>query len=361
MLDSIYIHIPFCNKKCSYCDFYILTNMKNAYEKYTEYIIKEIKYYDYIYYDSIYFGGGTPSVLEVSQLKSILKSLKYDASTEITLELNPTNMTKEKLRELRLLGVNRLSIGMQSFDDKILELMNREHRLVDNIKTYKDARLAGFDNISFDLIFAIPSQTMKQLKKDIDYIEKLNPDHISIYSLIWEDGSKFSKLLKEQKIQKIDEDLEVRMFKYIIRRLKKLGYEHYEVSSFCKNKKYGRHNMKYWENKEFIGVGISASSYYKGKRYEKVRKLLKYYEFIDKGLEPIDEASIEYVDEKELKNLDYILGLRKLNTGIKYYEEDKEVINKYIKKGLLKKRNNRVLLTKKGLFLADSIVLDFIT
>ena len=360
MLDNIYIHIPFCNKKCSYCDFYILTNMKREYDKYVKYLIKEINMYDKIYYDTIYFGGGTPSVLDISHIKSILNNLKYDDKTEITLELNPTNMDYEKLKQLRNLGINRLSIGMQSFDDEILKLMNREHTSKDNIQSYYNARCAGFDNISVDLIFAVPSQTMKQLRNDMKIIEKLKPDHISIYSLIWEEGSKFYKLLKEKKIEKLDEDIEVKMYTYIINKLKKLGYEHYEVSSFCKNKKYGRHNIKYWNNSEFLGVGISASSFIENKRYEKIRKLLLYYKEIDNGNIPINKDSIEIVDEKELKNLEYILGLRRLNVGIKYYEEDREILSKYISAGMLKKRHNKIFLTKKGLLLADNIVLELI-
>lgn len=361
MVDSIYIHIPFCNKKCSYCDFYILTNMSNQYEKYTQYIIKEIMMYDKnIVYDTIYFGGGTPSVLNIDQIKRILDTLKYTRDSEITLEVNPTNLDYEKLVELKTIGVNRLSIGMQSFNDKILYLMNREHKAIDNIEIFNLARKVGFDNISIDLIFAIPSQTMADLEYDLNMIKKLNPDHISIYSLIWEEKSKFSKLLKEQKIEKLDEDIEVKMYEYVIDTLKSLGYEHYEISSFCKYKKYGRHNMKYWDNKEFIGVGISASSFFESKRYEKTRKLLDYYKQIDKGVIPINQNTVEKVGIAELKELEYILGLRKLSVGAKYFIEDKIKIDKLIEKGLIKKRYNRIFLTKKGVMLADSVILELI-
>ena len=360
MVDSIYIHIPFCNRKCSYCDFYILTNMPNMYEKYVEYLIKEIRMYPKIKYDTIYFGGGTPSVLNVEQIKKILDELDYNENTEITLELNPTNMTYEKLKELRKLGVNRLSIGVQSFNDEILKLMNREHNVDDSIKIYNDARKAGFSNISLDLIFAIPSQTIKDLDYDIENIGKLNPEHISIYSLIWEEGSRFSKLLREKKIEKLDEDTEANMFVTVMDKLIKLGYEHYEISSFCKNKKYGRHNMKYWDNSEFIGVGISASSFYNNKRFEKIRKLNEYYKKIDNNEIPINEKTIEEVTKKDLRELEYILGLRRLNIGINYYEDNKEKIDKLISKGLITKKNNRIYLTKEGILLGDNVILELI-
>lgn len=358
MSKAIYIHIPFCNKQCSYCDFYVLVNMPRAYGKYVEYLNKEIRMYGKNYFDSIYFGGGTPSVLSIEQIKSILDNMDFDNNTEISFELNPTNMSLEKLKELHNLGVNRLSIGIQSFNDDILKLMNREHNASDGIKTYYDARSAGFDNISIDLIFAVPTQTINGLKKDLEKIKELNPDHISIYSLIWEKGSRFSKLLKENKIEKLDEDTEASMFELIIETLKSYGYEHYEVSSFCKNKKYGRHNIKYWNNEEFIGVGISASSFYDGKRFEKHRNLRKYYEMIDNNEIPINDKTIEIVDDKELQNLKYILGLRMLSKGIEKPKNKEEIIKKLIKDNLLREDNNRLYLTNKGLMLSDNVILE---
>lgn len=360
MVNSIYIHVPFCNRKCSYCDFYILTNMSGMYEKYVQYLIKEIRMYPKYKYDTIYFGGGTPSVLSVSQIKSILLELDYDKNTEITLELNPTNMNYEKLKELKEIGINRLSIGMQSFNDDILLLMNREHNSNDSMKTYYYARCAGFDNISIDLIFAVPGQSISDLQNDICKIKELNPEHISIYSLIWEENSRFSKLLKEKKIEKTDDEIEADMFIYIMNNLKKQGYEHYEISSFCKNKKYGRHNMKYWNNEEFIGVGISASSFYNQKRYEKERKLKTYYKKIDENTIPINQATVEHVKEKDLKELEYMLGLRRLNIGAKFYKKDEEKINKLITKGLIKLENDRIYLTKEGILLGDSVILELI-
>ncbi|PID67054.1 MAG: coproporphyrinogen III oxidase [Fusobacteriales bacterium] len=359
-IDSIYIHIPFCNRQCSYCDFYILTNMAREYNRYVEYIKKEISLYPKYNYETIYFGGGTPSVLSIKSIKDILNTMNYTSNTEITLELNPTNMDLNKLIELKNLGVNRLSIGIQSFNDDILKLMNREHNSDDGIKTYYDARKAGFDNISLDLIFAVPSQTMEILKNDLDMIGKLNPEHISIYSLIWEKKSRFSKLLRENKIMAVSEELETEMFLYIIKRLKQMGYEHYEVSSFAKKGLYGRHNIKYWESKEFIGVGISASSYYDGKRFEKIRKLKTYYNLLDENTIPVNKTTLEIVDKKELQNLKYIVGLRLLNKGIEYIDSKKEKIDKLVKDDLVYIKNNRIFLSEKGLLLADTVSLELI-
>lgn len=359
-IDAIYIHIPFCNIKCSYCDFYVLTNMQKEYERYVEYLIKEINLYPKLKYDSIYFGGGTPSVLNISHIENILNTLEFSKDSEISLELNPTNMDYEKLKKLRSIGFNRLSIGIQSFNDRILNLMRREHNKKDAIKCYYDAKKAGFDNISIDLIFAVPTQTLEDLKNDLDKIEILKPNHISIYSLIWEEKSRFSKLLKEKKISKISEKLEEEMFLYIIDRLKKMGYTHYEVSSFCKDNKKGRHNIKYWENKEFIGVGISASSYYNGKRFEKIRKLKDYYAKIDENTIPINEKTIEIVDEKEKENLKYILGLRLLEKGVILDNKKEKIIKKLCDNKLVYVKDGKIFLTTQGLLLLDSVTLELI-
>ncbi|VWL85400.1 radical SAM family heme chaperone HemW [Oceanivirga miroungae] len=357
-IDAIYIHIPFCNIRCSYCDFYILTNMQREYERYVEYIIKEINLYPKLEYDTIYFGGGTPSVLSISSIEKILSNLKFNENTEISLELNPTNMDLEKLMELKKLGVNRLSIGIQSFNDDILKLMRREHNKEDGIKTFYDAKKAGFSNISIDLIFAVPSQTLKDLENDLNQIEILKPDHISIYSLIWEEKSRFSKLLKEKKITKLSDELEEKMYLYIIDRLTKMGYTHYEVSSFCLSNKLGRHNIKYWENKEFIGVGISSSSYYDNKRFEKIKKLKEYYRYIDENKIPINEKTIEIVDEKELENLKYIMGLRLLNKGVIYDPKKEKIVNKLIENNLVYLNDGKIFLTKKGLLLSDTVTVE---
>ena len=358
-MDALYIHIPFCNKKCNYCDFWTFINMDHEFDFYTKNIIEEIKLYPKIEYTSIYFGGGTPSLLSLRNIESIINSVQYKNESEITLELNPSDMTLQNLQGLRKLGINRLSIGTQSFSDKILKRLGRDHSAKDAIETYKNARKSGFDNISLDLIFATPNQTMEELQNDLEKIKELKPNHISIYSLIWEEGTYFWKQRKEGKLSEISEDLEAEMFEEIITTLTNEGYIHYEISSFCKPGFESIHNSKYWDNKEFIGVGSGASSYFEGKRYSNKKKIYKYYEDIKMGIRPIDIGTIEEIDEVEKIKLSKMLGLRRIDEGIIYDKSD-EAINKLISKELLVLENDRVRLTDKGIFLANDVFVEFI-
>lgn len=301
-ITGIYIHIPFCNKRCYYCDFHVFINMNDKIEKYVDYLIKEINLYPKYTYDTIYFGGGTPSLLNEKQIKRILDSLNKTNDCEITLELNPSDVDLEKLKSIRNAGVNRLSIGFQTFNDEMLKSLNRDHSSKKAIDTYYNAREAGFNNISLDLIFALPNQSMKMLKYDLEQFLKLNPEHLSIYSLIWEEGTNFTKRLQKGELEELDEDLQADMFLEILKQLKDANYTHYEISSFAKDGKYSKHNMKYWDNVSYIGIGVNATSYYNKKRFAKVKSLIKYYRLIDENTIPIDEKTIEIVDEIEEKN-----------------------------------------------------------
>ncbi len=352
MVDAIYIHVPFCAKKCGYCDFHSFAGKLNQREKYVDYLIKEIELYEKHKYDTIYFGGGTPSLLEPSDIKRILKKLDFDESSEVTLELNPATADYEKLLGFRDAGVNRLSIGVQSFHDNILKTLGRVHSAEKAIETYNEARRAGFSNISLDLIFAVPKQGMKELEEDLEIIGKLNPNHISIYSLIWEEDTIFWELKKRGKLIPCDNELEADMFEYIIETLEKFGYTHYEISNFARGNTEARHNSKYWENKEYVAVGLGASYYYRGYRGRNLLVFDEYYSQIAKEERPILEE--EYVkDPKEYK---YILGLRLLKRGIKPEEEKIIDICKNLEKeGYLFKKEDRYLLSKKGLFFANDV------
>lgn len=357
-ITGIYIHIPFCNKRCHYCDFHVFINMNDKIDKYVDYLIKEINLYPKYEYDTVYFGGGTPSLLNEKHIERILSNLKIKKEAEITLELNPSDMDLEKLKKIRKSGINRLSIGFQSFDDEILKFLNRDHNSKKAIETYENARKAGFDNISLDLIFAVPNQTMKILKKDLEMFLKLNPEHLSIYSLIWEEGTNFTKRLEKGELKELDEDLEADMFIEIMDRLKENGYKHYEISSFSKENRYSRHNIKYWKNIEYVGVGVNATSYYDNKRFAKVKALTKYYKMIDENIIPINEKTIEIVDDVEKENLKYILGLRMLEEGIEYTKNEK--IDKLIKRGLIVLKNNRIYLSEKGILLSNEVFVEFV-
>ena len=360
MCDAIYIHIPFCVKKCGYCDFLSFSceeKSKTDRDKYVEKLIEEIKLYPKLKYDTVYFGGGTPSLLEAGEIEKILKELSINEGTEVTLEVNPQTVDMQKLEELKKIGINRLSIGIQSFNDEKLKVLGRIHNKETALNTYNDARKAGFENISIDLIFATPNQTMEELKEDLDIVERLFPEHISIYSLIWEEGTKFMDLLDSGKLNPLDNDLEAKMYELIIDRLKKIGYLHYEISNFAKKGYQGRHNSKYWKNAEYIGVGLGASGYYKGIRYKNEVKLSDYYRIIDTAEKPIMEE--ELVSDKDRIENYYILGLRLLNEGIE--AEDNiylKKIRELHKKGYLKLEENRYKLTSKGLMFANDVFVE---
>ena len=362
--DAIYLHIPFCTKKCDYCDFCTFINMNKEYEKYCTALIEEIKLYPKEnLYDTIYFGGGTPSLLPVNLISDIMVNLKYKKDSEITLELNPNDITKENLKSLKEIGINRLSIGIQSFQAHILKFIGRDHTGNDAIKIFKESREVGFENISVDLMFGIPNQSLDDLKKDLELIKELSPENISIYSLIWEEGTLFWSKLQKGILFEMDQDLEADMFEYIIDFLTDLGYIHYEISNFSKENMYGKHNIKYWENKEFIGVGLSASEYLNGIRTSNVKNFHKYYYSLKNKKKPIDEKTIEIVDEKEKEKLKSMLGLRLVKKGTEYFNNKK--IENLLKDGLLEIFENeegkkRLRLTRKGILLANNVFIEFV-
>jgi len=360
MCDAIYIHIPFCVKKCGYCDFLSFSceeKSKADRGEYVEKLIEEIKLYPLLKYDTVYFGGGTPSLLEVEEIKNILGELSIGEGAEITLEVNPQTVDMQKLEELKKIGINRLSIGIQSFNDEKLKVLGRIHSKETALNTYRDARKAGFENISIDLIFATPNQTIEELEEDLEIVERLSPEHISIYSLIWEEKTKFMELLDSGKLNPLDNDLEAKMYELIIEKLKKIGYLHYEISNFAKKGYESRHNSKYWKNVEYIGVGLGASGYYKGIRYKNEVELSDYYKKIGTAEKPLMEE--ELVSHKDKLENYYILGLRLLNEGI---IAENNVYLKKIKqlhrKGYLKIEDDRYKLTFKGLMFANDVFVE---
>lgn len=376
-IDAIYIHIPFCDKKCEYCDFCTFVRMEREYRKYVDYLIREIRMYPKFKYDTIYFGGGTPSVLPVKMIQEIMEKFEWTENAEITLELNPTDMTLEKLKEIREIGINRLSIGIQSFQNHVLKFIGRQHSSDDAVNVYRMAREAGFENITVDLMFGIPNQSIEDLQRDLNILKELKPENVSIYSLIWEEGTVFWSKLQKGILSEIDQDVEAQMYEMIIEFFNENGYCHYEISNFARiDKKFeniekinieneylknyklekeevkklkiesfekieenqknsGRHNLKYWKNQEFIGVGMSAASFYEKNRHSNVRTFKKYYNLIDNHNLPTDENSIEIVDEIEREKLKNMLGLRLIQEGIEYFEDEK--VEKLIKNGLLEK------------------------
>lgn len=358
MVKGIYIHIPFCLNKCKYCDFLSFKSNNEMRKKYINYLINEIKMYPEIEYESVYFGGGTPSILSVSQIKKVLSNLKISKNAEITLEINPKTVTLEKLKELKKIGINRVSIGIQSFKDKNLELLGRMHNSKDSKDVYNWARKAGFENISLDLMFSLPNQTKDDLKDDLKILFKLRPEHFSIYSLIWEDGTVFYEKLKKGELKEIDNEIEADMFELIIQEAKKNGYIHYEISNFSLLGKEAIHNTRYWKNEEYIGVGLGASGYYQNIRYKNYLKFQDYYDIIDNNKLPVLEKEEILETEKEIYK--YILGFRLLNIGIEAKGKYIQICKKLVEKGMIKEVENKYYLTHKGIFLANDVFNEFL-
>ncbi|MCI6153240.1 radical SAM family heme chaperone HemW [Fusobacterium perfoetens] len=364
MVDAIYIHIPFCIRKCGYCDFLSFQSNEIEREKYINKLINEIKLYPKIKYDTIYFGGGTPSILKIEEIEKILKELSFDENSEITLEVNPKTVDKEKLKGLKKIGINRLSIGIQTFNQEFLKKLGRIHNIDDGINTYKMAREVGFKNISLDLMFSLPGQNIDDVEKDLDKLFLLNPEHFSIYSLIWEEGTLFYEKLLKGEYKETDNSLEADMYQMIIEKSKEQGYIHYEISNFCKEGKEAKHNTKYWKNQEYIGVGLGASGYYQNIRYKNFSNFEDYYDRIEKGLLPRED--IEKVSEDEKEEYRHLVGLRLLKEGILESSDKKfyKIYNKLLKDGYLKKIESngeiRYILTEKGLFLANEVFEEFV-
>ena len=319
-MKSVYIHIPFCKTICTYCDFCKqLYNAVNI-DKYLNALEKEIKdRYNDEELDTIYIGGGTPSCLNIAELNklfNIIKLLKFKSTIEFTFECNVNDITEELIMLLKENKVNRISIGVESFNKEKLKFMERFAEYEDVEKKIKMIRNIGIDNINIDLMYAIPNETLKDLKKDLNLILKLKPSHISTYSLILEEYTKLSL----QKVNPIDEELELEMYNYIRNKLKKKKYIHYEISNFALEKKESIHNLNYWNNDEYYGFGLGAHGYIDGIRYENTKNFNKY----------IDEnyvAKEEIVGIKEKQEFELMLGLRKIK-GINLEEfYDKYGIN----------------------------------
>lgn len=304
-MKSVYIHIPFCKSICSYCDFCKMFYNPKWSHDYLIALKEEIKdQYMGEKIKTIYVGGGTPSCLSQKELKFLMDTISLfqkENDYEFTFECNLNDITKELLELLKQCGVNRLSIGIESFQEKKLILMGRNHTWEDAKEKINLARTMGFDNINIDLIYGFPNETKKDLKNDINLILKLNPDHISTYSLILSEHT----LLHVNQIEPISEDVDAEMYKYICKKLKAKNYNHYEVSNFAKENKESKHNLNYWNNEEYYGFGLSASGYIDGVRYTNTLNLSKYLkeEFC---------KNKELLSQNDMMDNEIMLGLRKM-------------------------------------------------
>ncbi len=302
---SIYIHIPFCKSICTYCDFTKVIYNKNLVMPYLDALQSEIEdAYELELVDTLYIGGGTPSALskdELRRLKEIISSFNLASNYEFTFECNIEDINETLLSELKHMRVNRLSIGIESFDKCKLEFMERTANYEEAIEKINLARSMGFDNINVDLMYGIPFERLKDLKKDLNAFLKLEPNHISTYSLIIEEHT----VCKVREDENIREEEEARMYEYIVNKLKKSGYNHYEVSNFALSGYESKHNLQYWNNKEYYGFGLGASGYIKGFRYENTKNF-------DKYLLKNYRQDEHLVSKQEMMENEVMLGLRKM-------------------------------------------------
>lgn len=370
---GIYIHIPFCKRKCYYCDFISYSNKTELIDPYIESICLEIENWkkgiNVSQYNitTIYIGGGTPSYIEPKHILQILKHLKefVKPNVEITIEINPGTVINSKLEKYKEAGINRLSIGLQETHESLLKTIGRIHNYEEFEKTYNWARGAGFKNINIDLMVGLPNQTIQDIKENLEKVLKLKPEHISVYSLIVEEGTKIEKQIESGKLQLPDEELERSMYWYVKNTLEKKGFKHYEISNFSKEEKESKHNMNCWNQEQYRGFGIAAHSYIEGVRFSNTANLEEYIENISKGDFGNNIRVHERQKEESMKREYMLLGLRKLEgvsiTAFKNkYKENplflyKNELNELVKEKLIIIGGDRIKLTNKGLDLANLV------
>ena len=360
-MAGIYIHIPFCKSRCKYCDFFSTTHL----EKRAQYVAALLEEWRMRMREvkepirTIYIGGGTPSTLAVDSLKLIVDSLLLNVESqeqEITMEVNPGDVTAEKAHAWRAIGINRLSIGIQSFDDKLLQLIGRRHTAEQARKAVAAAQAAGFDNISIDLMYALPSQTMEQWQKDVAEALQMGVQHISTYGLIYEEGTVLMTLLDHGVIEALDEDTEMQMYDYLVGQLAANNFEHYEVSNFALQNHQSRHNSSYWNNTPYIGLGAGAHSYDGQVRQWNISDLDTY---IAQAMAHQLQPEKEVLSEEQRHTERVMLGLR-TNSGIGIDEIDRSKAQTYIAQGMLIEKDNRIVATTKGYHILNRIIEDLI-
>ena len=373
---AVYIHIPFCDKKCYYCDFTSFSGLDKRIEEYIEHLLLEMDLYRESLKEynikTIFLGGGTPSYIDGSYIVKIIRTLfeKYNCSLveEITIEANPGTLDREKLMQYREAGVNRISLGVQTLNDQLLKSIGRLHTAAEAIENIKLIRELGFSNINVDLMFGLPDQTVADCISTLEEIVDLGVEHISYYSLILEEKTMMNRWFEEGKIRLPDEDVERDMYHEGVNFLKSRGYEHYEISNFCKPGYQCKHNLFYWTLKPYIGFGISSHSNIEGKRFCNYNTFKDYFDSIDRSKVPVLE--VEDIDS-HMEMAEYvIMGLRLIG-GINKEDfkgrfgralEDVygKVIDSSMRAGLLVDDGTYVRFTDKGLDLSNMVYVDIL-
>ena len=373
-MAGIYIHIPFCKQRCNYCAFYSST-LYNIKENYADAVCKELEMRkDYAGGEeikTIYFGGGTPSTLPIELLQKICNAIYANhtvcSNAEVTIECNPDDLTEEFLTELRALPFNRISMGVQSFNDVQLKRLGRRHNAENARQAVNNARMAGYKNISIDLMFALPGSTKEEWEQTIEEAISLKPEHISAYNLMYEDDTPLHRALQRGDFEELSEEENVEQFQMLIKRMKEAGYHHYEISNFAIPGHESRHNSSYWNDTTYIGCGAAAHSYDGKSREWNIADIKEYIKGINENKRSYE---IEHLTEEERYN-DTILTRLRTADGIplKWMKEKfSEKLNRYmltaaqrhIECGNLKKTDETLSLTEKGIFISDSVIRDLI-
>ncbi|KXT79014.1 radical SAM family heme chaperone HemW [Streptococcus sp. DD13] len=369
---SAYIHIPFCTQICYYCDFSKVFIKNQPVDAYLQALIKEIQHYKLPQLRTLYIGGGTPSALSASQLDYLLTNLSKEIDLshieEFTIEANPGDLTKEKIQVLQASACNRVSLGVQTFDDGMLKRIGRSHNRQQIYETIEALKEAGLTNISIDLIYALPDQTLDQVKDNVARALDLDIPHLSLYSLILEQHTIFMNRQKRGQLHLPGEDVESEMFEYILSELEAHGFEHYEISNFTKPGFESRHNLMYWDNAEYYGLGAGASGYLAGMRYRNRGPIQHYLTSIqEKGHARLHE---EQLTQKEMMEEQMFLGLRKkagvsitdfqTKFGVSFDRVYGPIADRLKEEGLLQEEGDRLRMTKRGLFLGDTVAERFI-
>ena len=375
---ELYIHIPFCIKKCNYCDFLSFPSNEERREIYVQSLINEIeqtgKLLDKDAYAvrSIFIGGGTPSLLSGKQIERIMLAVRNAffimEEAEITMETNPGTLTKENVFSYKKAGVNRFSMGLQSADDACLHLLGRIHTWEEFLKSYELARKAGFENINVDLMFALPEQTLGQWEETLSEITALQPEHISAYSLIIEEGTPFYDLYEKEVYQETDEELDRAMYHTAVQILAEEDYHQYEISNFAKDGKESRHNRIYWQGEGYLGFGLGAHSYWEGKRFHNPYDLHTYMEQAENGnvsMEDVEELSLaDQYGEFMFMGLRLTEGIEKKRFAQRFGVDMEDVYGMEIEKckeeGLLEEKAGWLRLTERGLDLSNQVFMEFL-
>ena len=374
---GLYIHIPYCIHKCGYCDFNSHPIKQDEMNHYIDALVAEMKHYAKTYSNTniiktIFLGGGTPTTLTVYQLERILKECVSEftvaSDAEITIEANPATIDIEQLKSIRQTGYNRISIGVQSFDKAELKLLDRAHGPEEIHSTVDRARKAGFDNLSLDLMFAVPNQSLSSWESNLNKALEKNPEHLSTYNLTIEQGTAFSKLQSNGKLIMPDDDHQLELYKRTIERLTKKGFHHYEISNFARRGKECKHNITYWENKNTLGLGAGASSYMNGTRFKNINLPAHYIRQVKEKKIAVEHS--ETLEPRQAMGETIMLGLRLLQ-GISIHQFEKRfqisfinlfrnIISALREKELVIIEKDYLRLSPKGLFWADSVILEFI-